>query len=109
MASAGTKLSTLLEEPPNLSLVKALLQELGLVAGYAKVPDAVGTSWAILALGKDPAKRGHGTFLVEAEVTYWGTFRSTAASGTELCGEGQMREGERCLLRGEEQGGRNPR
>ena len=50
-------------------MASALIEELKIVATEAKksqIEDAVGSSWAALAVKEDPQGRGIGTLLVEA-------------------------------------------
>ena len=62
-------LPSLLERLPERPMASALLEELKIVATKAKrsqIEDAVGSSWAALAVEEDPQGRGIGSLLVEA-------------------------------------------
>ena len=63
-ASARGNLPSLLERLPERPMASALIEELKTVATEAKISqieDAVGSSWAALAVEKDPQGRGIGT------------------------------------------------
>ena len=50
-------------------MASALIEELKTVATKAKrsqIEDAVGSSWAVLAVEENPQRRGKGTLLIEA-------------------------------------------
>ena len=67
-ASARGNLPSLLERLPERPMASALIEELKTVATEAKRgqrEDAVGSSWAALAVEEDPQGRGIGTLLVE--------------------------------------------
>ena len=74
-ASARGNLPSLLERLPERPMVSALIEELKIVATEAKrsqIEDAVGSSWAALAVEEDPQRREIGTLLVEAGAGGWG-------------------------------------
>ena len=68
-ASARGKLPSLLDLLPELTMVSAFIEELKTVATEARkrqIENAVGSSWAALAVEEDTQGRGIGTLLVEA-------------------------------------------
>ena len=68
-ASAGGNLPPLLERLPERPMASAPIEELKIVATEAKrsqIEDAVGSSWAALAVEQDSQGRGIGNLLVEA-------------------------------------------
>ena len=85
--SARGNLPSRLERLPERPMASALLDELKTVATEVKrsqKEDAVGSSWATLAVEEDPQGRGRGTLLVEAG----------EGGGGERGGEGEGRGGE---------------
>ena len=73
-ASARGNLPTLLERLPERPMASALIEELKTVATEAKksqIEDAMGSSWATLAVEEDPQGRRIGTLLVEAGAGGW--------------------------------------
>ena len=86
VASARGNLPSLLERLPGRPMASVLIEELKIVTTEAKrnqIEDAVGSSWAALAVEEDPQGRGIGTLLVEA-----------GAGGGGRGGEGRGGEGE---------------
>ena len=90
-ASARGDLPFLLERLPERPMASALIEELKTVATKAKrsqIEDAVGSSWAALAVEKDPQGRGIGTLLVEAGAGGGGGGEGRGGRGAEGRGGG---------------------
>ena len=89
-ASARGNLSSLLERLPERPTTSALIDELKTMSaevGKSKLDDVVGASWAALAAGEDPHRKGIGTLLVEVGAT-GGVRGDQGGRGREGRGEG---------------------
>ena len=74
---------------------QAFCTELCKLTSFASGPqiaEMVGTSWAALALNKDPANRDKGTLLVEAGTSGMGPVEKKEAAGSE----GRREQAEQC-------------